>query len=461
MGKKVKLFWLSEHSKTERQFNQGEFISSIQKHSNMGSEVSEGICYGICVEGMRKALKTVYSAEAALLTTVAKMRALSASNDTGDIEKLKRMALRIYTQQNYLQNYIIEKFPLSKMPAGGITPRILEECIIDGNGVTDITLHSEKEGHAIYVIRSESTGPNNELLYRIFDPNYGYSEAIPINEVIDQINAINNFYFKGVSIPRIGEFITHSQELREIKYLQHGAPKNCAKPNHIIRILEGISPINPHVKPDFDIKKLEADLGFEFITYIVFSYCADKNIDRDLSALRNFRLFAGETDIAKFYDGIASAYKGNDFEKVIGPFIDEDARLSSNTPPTALEKLLDKHPKALLRMCVKEMSKGFNLSTDLDVQALSFREQRLCAKVVKTLNDNSERKFPSLLDGIKFVLNSLMSLLSSEYGLKNEDFKSAYAELQEKLGKSEKPKEVTHVSRLNDGTKQKSQTLEV
>lgn len=436
MSTKVKLFWeeKSHNSKSGRHFAQGEFIANFRKHSPIGREVLQGMCFGICTEAIRRSIvsnkQEGYSAEAILMSTTSRMNALTKSKETKDIEKFKKMAFRIYTQQKYLQDYLTQ----TPVIITTLNEKTLNNSIKNGNGISDIGLFGNGEGHALYIVRSESLGKNKEALYRIFDPNYGYSEAMPINAAIEQINEINKFYYKGAEKPTIGNLTSVMKELPEIKYLQPNAPKHCTKPNHVIRMLEGIHPINPKIKPDIDFKKMREDLGDRFLMHVIKSYCSDKNIKHDLAALHNFRVFMGVKNISEFYKDFESKHP-NDFEKIFGAYIDEDVRLSSkeNPTPSALENLLTKHPNAVLRMCVKEISNN-DLPRDIDINILSFKEQRLFTKIAQSLDSVTEKKFPSLLDAMKSILNIVISALSNKHGLRNEEFKAAYEDLQTRLG---------------------------
>ncbi len=316
-------------------FTQENIINTFKDSNLFSREMAVALCWGIGVETKRRIGSdgdNPLTPEQALLDTIKKLRAISKTNpsDMQEVEHIGRVAKRIYAQHHYLQNYIQETMHdyLANEQLFLSDSRELINLVNKYNGFLPLGLAKAGTdiGHSIVIVQCDKP---NSAKFRILDTNQGATEPLSADETLKLLDETRTYYKKLYGIDKLTldhymigkqsieeienrEKVTiekakrdlnedrrkriiapfeRMKQIKDIKYLFNKDNKHYAKPNHVIRMLEGISPINPHLEEDYDYKTMVGDLTPNLFKYIVFQYLMDQKIKPDIKALNRLRNF--------------------------------------------------------------------------------------------------------------------------------------------------------------------------
>jgi hypothetical protein len=320
-------------------FTQENLIDTFVANKIFSPEMAVALCWGIGIETKRRIgadTNHPLTPEQALLDTVKKLRAISkiAPNDKQKVDHISRVAKRLYSQHIYLQNYLRETMH-DYLDGEQLFFRDTQELInltkkYNGFLPLGLVAGGMQSGHSITIVQCDEP---NLSKFRILDTNQGATEPLSADQTIILLNETRDYYKKLYGIDRF--IIDHymlgkqsieeienkenvkrtveaarknqnqnsrkvllpferMQQIKNIKYLFSKDSKHYAKPNHVIRMLEGISPINPHLEKDYDYKTMVGDLTPNLFKYIVFKYLMDKKIKPDIRALNRLRKFIND-----------------------------------------------------------------------------------------------------------------------------------------------------------------------
>ncbi len=320
-------------------FTQESIINTFKDNAIFPPDMAVALCWGIGVETKRRIgvdANNPLTPEQALLDTIKKLRMASKidPNDKQKVDHISRVAKRIYSQHIYLQNYIKETMHdyLENEQLFLNDPKEQINLTKKYNGFLPLGLVAggNQAGHSIIIVQCDEP---NSAKFRMLDTNQGATEPLSADETIKLLDETKAYYKKHYGIdtltldhfmigPKSIEEIENRdnikravevarknpnansrktlvpfekmQQIKNIKYLFNKESKHFAKPNHVIRMLEGISPINPHLAKDYDYQTMLSDLTPNLFKYIVFQYLMDKKIKPDIKALNRLRNFIND-----------------------------------------------------------------------------------------------------------------------------------------------------------------------
>ncbi len=240
----------------EISFNQGNLAKLLKYIYPLGGvRVGRGICFGlnsIIMEKHSSQHSKMGTAPVEILKNY--LHNLTKQKPTAQEQiKLRKAALRAYVNQNYFQKFITDKDYVQYQEAN---IQNIKKSFADKDIILISMTNEEGIGHALLLIKDADQ-------FRLFDPNFGLSKLMTLEQAYNQLERIKLFYgHTKISINEINN-----------RFLPKGM-KQKVKPYHVVQILLGeVTRADQKINAENIIK----DLGEDFVDYIIGEFLKDKN----------------------------------------------------------------------------------------------------------------------------------------------------------------------------------------